>query len=65
MLDRLGLRRRQPGKESRPKGAEPERSRRRAILLLSSGLLLLIVAYAVVILYSRPASPGDGLRYDD
>ncbi|GAC1690369.1 MAG: hypothetical protein PVS2B1_12620 [Candidatus Dormibacteraceae bacterium] len=65
MLDRLGLRRRPPGKDARPKDPSPNRNRRRAILLLSAGLVLLIVAYAVVILYSRPASPGDGLRYDE
>jgi cell division protease FtsH len=48
---------------------EPQRAnragRRRAVRLLIAGLLLLIVAFAIVLVFVQPSSPGDQLRYDE
>ncbi|GAC1337682.1 MAG: ATP-dependent zinc metalloprotease FtsH [Candidatus Dormibacteria bacterium] len=44
--------------------ADPRRPVR-SVVLLSLGLVLLVVAYVLVLVLSRPSSPGQELRYDE
>lgn len=65
MLNRL--RRNRPPQEPPPPGGRrgQENLRRRAIYFLAAALVLLVAAYALILWLSRPASAGDGLRYDE
>src|SRR5487761_1767893 len=64
ILRRLRIPFRKPRPAGEPREAAGVRQRR-AIILPGTGLILLLVGYALVLVLSRPSSPGDELRYDE